>query len=50
MSQRETTDSESTEYTSVPVKPDVRDKLFARKRGPGDSYSDVLRRLLETDE
>lgn len=37
------------EYTTIPVKPRTRDRIRAMKRG-GDSYTDVLERLLQESE
>ncbi|WP_436343990.1 hypothetical protein [Natronorubrum sp. FCH18a] len=50
MSQSHDSEKSGTEYTNVPVKPDVRDELYNRKRGPGDTYDAVVRRLLEADK
>lgn len=50
MSQSNDPESESIEWTSVPVTPSTRDELYRRKLGPTDTYDAVLQRLLETDE
>ena len=33
--------------TSVHVTKDTRESLFALKQGPGDTYDDVIQRLLD---
>ncbi|MFC7158020.1 hypothetical protein ACFQPA_21835 [Halomarina halobia] len=35
----------NSSHTTIAVQPETRDALFYRKR-PGDSYEDVIRRLL----
>lgn len=37
----------SMERATIAVRPETREKLFEQKRGPNDTYDDVVNRLLE---
>jgi hypothetical protein len=45
-----TSGTDCTDSTSVCVTLAVREELFERKRGPGDTYNAVIRRLLDATD
>ena len=37
----------SKSEAQIAIRPETREKLFKRKKGPNDTYDDVVNRLLE---